>query len=95
MEKYRRNTNSDELVEKEVVAPVSKPTYNYSVRQVQSLVDARIIYNGAVTGKRYEWARAGAIVPVDERDVPELLAKRLGGRSCCGPQDGNKIFELI
>lgn len=79
----------------EVVAAEEKQTYNYSVSQVVSLIQARIIHNGEITGNRYEWPSAGSIVPVDDRDVPALLEKRLGRRGCCGAQDGNKVFELI
>lgn len=86
---------TDELEEKETVVSRRVATYNYFVKQVRSRVQARVIYNGNVTGNRYEWPVAGSIVAVDERDVPELLAKKLGGRSCCGPQDANTIFELI
>jgi len=82
---------------KEVVAPKTRHVYNYSInmQSVRSMVAAKIIYNGAVTGNQYEWSQAGAITSVDERDVPELLAKRLGSRTCCGSSDGNRIFELV
>lgn len=66
-----------------------------SVFKIRSLIDAHLIYSGQVSGKHYEWSRAGAIVIVDEQDVPELLAKRLGGKTCCGSPDGNQIFELV
>lgn len=61
---------------------------------IQSLIDAHLIYDGQVSGRHYEWGRAGAIVNVDESDVPDLLSKRLGTKSCCGQQDTNKIFQL-
>lgn len=63
---------------------------------VRSLYPSRLIYFGDKSGKRYEWADAGAIVYVLQEDVPPLLSKRIGGRSCCGAlnQDGNKVFEL-
>lgn len=63
-------------------------------QRIQSLIDAYIVYNGQVTGKRYEWVGAGAIAEVDERDVPELLAKRRGKKPCCGEQERPKIFQL-
>lgn len=69
-------------------------TDKINYRNVQSLIDAHLIYTGRESGKQYEWNRAGAIVSVDERDIPELLSKRLGGKSCCGGEEGNKIFEL-
>lgn len=97
MAKRSAYTVADELidVEKEVVVSRRVGTYNYAVQQVKSRVSARVIYKGNVTGNRYEWPAAGSVVPVDERDVPELLAKRIGGRLCCGPQDANTLFELI
>lgn len=63
--------------------------------KIQSLIESHIIYSGQVTGQRYEWSKAGAIVEVNELDVPELLAKRLGGSTCCGNKGGNVIFELV
>lgn len=96
MAKRSASENADELEEKkEAIAVPHRATYNYFVKQVRSMVQARIIYRGHVTGNRYEWPAAGSVVPVDERDVPELLSKKLGGRSCCGPQGANTIFELI
>lgn len=76
---------------------VKKPTETIinSVIKIRSLIDAHLIYDGQVSGRHYEWTRAGAILEVDERDVPELIAKRLGGKTCCGSQDGNLIFEVV
>ena len=70
-----------------------KQTYNYV--RIQSLLDSCLLYSGRESGKQYTWAKAGSVVDVDERDVPELLAKRIGASSCCGgnPQ-GSKIFEI-
>lgn len=90
-----RNPNRHSNVIKPRVAPVENAEYNYVRKSIRSMIDARIVYDGAVTGEHYEWSRAGAVVSVDARDVPELLAKRLGSRSCCGTSDGNQIFELI
>lgn len=97
MDGRNSSKKSDVLIEKEKepVAVEKKRLYNYGVRNLQSLIEARIIYFGSVTGQKYEWPKAGSIVPVDERDVPELLAKRVGSRGCCGAQDGNKVFGII
>lgn len=64
-------------------------------KEIQSLIDSRLLYAGQVSQRQYEWSRAGDVILVDERDVPELLSKRLGGRLCCGENisDGNRIFQ--
>ena len=71
-----------------------QPEVTINYRKIQSLVDAHFIYDGQVSKRHYEWIRGGAIVDVDERDIPELLAKRLGGKTCCGNPGGNVIFKL-
>lgn len=105
MAKHRKPTDDNELkpelvevpvekvVEKVVFAPVKSVRYNNL--RVRSMVSAFVRYHGAVTGNEYEWPRAGAEALVDERDVPNLLSKRIGNRSCCGDSDANRIFELV
>lgn len=79
---------------KAVVEEVSKEPIIKEVK-VQSLIDAHLVYTGKVSGRQYEWDRAGAIVSVYENDVAELLSKRLGTQTCCGDnRDGNVIFQL-
>lgn len=79
---------------KRVVAETTpEPIINYV--KIRSLVDAHFTYIGRESGEQYEWKNAGAISSVDERDVPELLTKRLGGKTCCGGSDGNLIFEVV
>lgn len=68
---------------------------NVSVK-IRSLYDARLEYTGQVSGKQYLWNKAGSVVEVDAEDSEILLAKRIGGRLCCGnSQDMNRIFELV
>jgi len=67
-------------------------TINYI--NIQSLIDAHLFYTGRATGKPYEWSKAGEVVGVDEKDVPELLSKRLGAKLCCGSGNDNRIFQL-
>jgi hypothetical protein len=82
------------MVSKRVVEePVAESTINYI--KVQSQIDGRFLYTGRISGKQYEWPSGGAIVEVDELDVPELLSKRLGGTLCCGSSGGNKIFDVV
>ena len=69
----------------------NEPVATVSIR---SLIDAQIKLTGAVSGKVYIWAQAGAVVDVDARDKDEILNKKRG-RSCCGGQSGKNLFELV
>ncbi len=64
------------------------------VVKIESLIDSHFVYTGRISGKSYEWPKAGSTTEVLEEDVPELLEKRLGGKSCCGNSD-NKIFQIV
>lgn len=88
--RYTPKESDENVVVEEISSEVT-----IKLIKVQSLIDGRILYDGQVTGKHYEWAKGGAIVDVDEQDVPELLAKRLGGQTCCGSKGGNVIFEVV
>lgn len=77
---------------KRVVEEIT-PEVTINLVKVQSLVDAHVYYTGQISGELYEWVKAGAIVDVDERDVPELLAKRPGKKPCCGGER-KQIFQL-
>ena len=70
--------------------------YNYKEIKIQSLIDSRLIYTGQVSGKQYEWLKAGDIISVQVEDAPELLSKRIGQRACCSEGLlGNKVFEEV
>jgi hypothetical protein len=75
---------------------VHKPKSSYNNTLIQSLFPAHLKYQGAISGKLYEWPKAGDIVAVDEADVADLLSKRIGSQGCCGfnPQ-GNQVFALL
>ena len=89
-----KSKHIDSIKEKVVVEKVVEP-YN-SYRKIQSLIDSKLIYTGQISGEQYEWQRAGDIIVVKEEDVPELLSKRIGERTCCGEGLlGNKVFEEI
>lgn len=61
---------------------------------IQSLLDAHFVYQGQVSGRQYDWTKAGDIVSVLEEDVPELIKKRLGKKLCCG-NGTNQVFEIM
>lgn len=78
-------------IENQVVEETYAPDKIKKVK-VQSLIDSHLYYTGRSSGEQYEWVRSGAVVEVDERDVPELLDK-VTKKSCCG--EGRKhIFQL-
>jgi len=65
------------------------------MQQVRSRFQAHLRYTGQVTGKLYEWMKAGDMVEVSAADVPMLLSKKLGQGGCCGSASrGNVLFEL-
>lgn len=64
----------------EVITQVEPPTGVW----LQSNYPDRLIVNGSVSGKRYEFPRSGTVLEVDAEDAPEMLTKMFGGHSCCG-----------
>lgn len=110
MDKSNKISKSSQLVSAFVETPVSSESevqvdsvsntlYNSSNSvgvKLRSLYDARLEYTGLVTGKQYTWNKAGSIVEVSAEDSEILLAKRIGGKLCCGnSRDTNRLFELI
>lgn len=81
----------EDIWDDEVEIPPLPATINVMVR---SLIEAKLQYYGSVSGKLYEWSKAGQAVPVLDEDVPELLAKQRGKKRCCG-ESNKKIFELV
>jgi len=74
------NSNRVE-VKKEVFA--KKQTYTPKTTRIVSLRNKTVNAKGSVTGATYVFKTAGSVVSVDERDAPEILARK-AGRSCCG-----------
>jgi hypothetical protein len=98
MAKSGANYSVSKLVDEEDVIDSESPRqYNNSQTVgIRSLLDARLVYTGQVSGKQYTWSKAGDIVMVEDADSEVLLAKRIGSRQCCGnSKDGNKVFELV
>lgn len=88
----RKSTSISESPKLPVVA-VTKQSYNYI--KIRSLLASHLVYDGEATLRHYEWVSAGSVVEVDERDVPELLAKRISTNTCCGGSpNGSNIFEI-
>lgn len=59
------------------------------------MIDAHLVYTGRVSGKRYEWPKAGDIVLVLSEDLSNLLEKRIGVSTCCGDPTGNRVFQTV
>jgi len=58
-------------------------TVEQSRTDIKSKYHVRHIHNSPITGERYEWNGAGAIVSVHADDVSTILGKfRMTG--CCG-----------
>ena len=69
-------------------------TAGESIINIESLIESEISYVGQASGRQYYWRKSGDIVPVLSQDVPHLLERRLGKKTCCG--DGtNKIFQIV
>lgn len=86
----------DEIGGETVKMPVEQPSqspYNKEVK-LQLCIDAHAHYDGPVTGKHYEWARAGSVVVVDALDAPVLLEKRIKAQSCCSGSDVS-VFQIV
>lgn len=60
-------------------------------------IATRYITHGKVTGKRYEFPKAGASLPVDAGDAEYLLSLKRKNLSCCGGVGENiqNIFEKV
>jgi len=87
----QENLQDDEEM---TVAEEEPTTYN-TIRLITKISN-RVKIPGPVTGKLYTFERSGAgkIQEVDERDVPGLLEKTLGGKRCCGSANKNYVFEI-
>ncbi len=82
--------------EKPVVA--EKPRQlRIELSKIQLLFPAHVIYTGAISGQRYDFPGPGSVLEVDSRDVPAMLAYRIGNSNCCGggPVDGNHVFQTV
>jgi hypothetical protein len=94
VEKQSEYKIKEPLVEK--VEPVSytKKIDTVSTVQICSLMDAKVLVTGTVTGTKYEFAKAGTVVAVNKLDADEILNKK-SGNACCGGQSGKAVFQLV
>lgn len=58
------------------------------------LKNMKLTIIGPVTEDVYVWNGAGSVVDVDNRDVPRLLQKGLGNKTCCGGTSTPYFEEL-
>lgn len=80
-------------MKKSVVADNPQTTKINTV-PIESLFPAHLKYRG-LSGKEYEWQKAGDVVMVFEEDAPTLLSKKIGNRGCCGVySEGNVLFQI-
>jgi len=79
--------------DEEDVLETTEPTV-YNKISLINLISAKVKLTGPVTGKEYEWSKAGAVLAVDERDAPGLLSKHLGDKVCCGSDAVNRVFAI-
>jgi hypothetical protein len=96
VEKQSEYKIKEPLVEK--VEPVSYTkkidTVSTSTVLICSLMDAKVLVTGTVTGTKYEFAKAGTVVAVNKLDADEILNKK-SGNACCGGQSGKAVFQLV
>ena len=91
--KFDEEAVEDKWEDEEVVVETSR-TLSYNTISLVNKISAKVKLRGSVTKNWYEWSKAGAKVGVDERDVPDLLKKKLGEKPCCGG-NLNWIFEKV
>jgi len=84
----------DKKVEEE---PEIKSKREYKPKTVRLVLQKRkkVKTKGSVSGKEYFFDGAGSDVEVDERDVPELLAKGAGRKNCCGGAQPTPYFQIV
>ena len=93
----KRSVDERDSKRVEVVKDKKEPVKRFTPKTVRIILlrNKKVKTKGSVTGKTYEFSGAGAILSVDERDVSTLLAKGVGGTSCCSGVPTSPYFELI
>ena len=95
----KRSSNEWDSKRVEVVKGKKKPVRKKTVPKTVRIVLLRrknINTIGTVTGRMYSFRGAGSVLDVDERDVPSLVDKGVGGTSCCGSGlPSSSYFRLV
>lgn len=98
---YDRNSKRVKVVkiEDEVVKEPLKPIRKKRKPRIKTirlvlLRNKTVNIIGSVSGKKYTFQGAGSELPIDERDVPVMLAKGLGTQSCCGDAS-TSYFQVV
>ena len=84
----------DDEFEEDVLEEITARQYNDRVKLRLKIGVKSFSIDGPVSGEHYKWLGAGSYLEVLQEDVADLLAKRLGARSCCGG-DSNFVFEIV
>lgn len=73
------------------------PKDKINLVKIQCIFPAHVIYTGAISGQRYDFPGPGSVLDVDDRDIPAMLAYRIGTTNCCGGGnvDGNRVFQVL
>jgi len=93
----KRSVDERDRKRVEVVKEKKKPVKRLTTKTIRIVLlhNKKVKTKGSVTGKMYVFSGAGAILSVDERDVSALLAKGVGGTSCCSGVPTSPYFELV
>lgn len=63
---------------------------------VRCLLIGNYVVHGIESRNRYEFHNPAEQIPVDVRDIPDILSKKEVTGGCCGrPRTEQQIFELI
>ena len=63
---------------------------------IKSLQVGRVVVSDAPSGKRYDFPRAGAVLPLESEDYEFMKGKVKVTGGCCGnPRKEKKQFEIL
>lgn len=93
----RVNTPAKKPRKKQETTPVAEVKSEYpsgvSLR-LRLGSNVKYVTTGKTTGKKYVFQGTGQLL-VDALDAPEMLARTVNKRPCCGASGEQMIFELV